>query len=115
MFFRSSAPSLTAADCVAKAAAGEVTLLDVREVGEVQASGLAKGAVHIPLGLLPLKADPKAPDFDRRLAGKPIAVYCAAGARAGRAVQFLQSVGLEAHNIGGFGDWCGCGGAVAQA
>lgn len=114
MFFGKSTPSLSTADCVAKAAKGEVVLLDVREVGEVQASGLAKGAIHIPLGLLPLKADPKAPDFDARLQGKPIAVYCAAGARAGRAVQFLQSVGLEAHNIGGFGDWCGCGGGVQR-
>lgn len=114
MIFRPSSPSLTAADAVAQSAQGSVLLLDVREVGEVQASGLAAGAVHIPLALLPLKADPKAPDFDARLAGKPIAVYCAAGARAGRAVQFLQAAGMEAHNIGGFGDWLAAGGAVAQ-
>ncbi len=66
------------------AARGQITLLDVREAGEVSASGTAKGAVHIPLGLLPLKADPKAPDYDRRLEGKPVAVFCAAGARAAR-------------------------------
>lgn len=104
----------TPASCIPMAARGEVTLLDVREVGEVQASGLAAGAVHIPLGLLPLKADPKAPDFDARLQGKPIAVYCAAGARAGRAVQYLQSVGLEAQNIGGLGDWVAAGGPVTR-
>lgn len=117
MFFTKSATptaALTAAQCIDLAAKGEITLLDVREVGEVQASGMAQGAVHIPLGLLPLKADPKAPDFDSRLSGKPVAVYCAAGARAGRAVQFLQSVGIEAQNIGGFGDWCACGGPVAR-
>lgn len=114
MFFGKSAPAITAADCIAKAKAGEITLLDVRELAEVRASGMAEGAVHIPLGLLPLKADPKAPDFDARLSGKPVAVYCAAGARAGRAVQFLNSVGIEAHNIGGFGDWCACGGPVTR-
>lgn len=93
---------------------GRVTLLDVREAGEVSASGTAKGAVHIPLGLLPLKADPKSPDYDRRLAGKPVAVFCAAGARAGRAVALLEQFGHEAVNIGGFGDWCGCGGPVQR-
>ena len=91
---------------------GKVTLLDVREAGEVSASGTAKGAVHIPLGLLPLKADPRSPDYDRRLAGKPVAVFCAAGARAGRAVALLEQFGYEAVNIGGFADWCGCGGEV---
>lgn len=93
---------------------GRLTLLDVREAGEVSASGTAQGAVHIPLGLLPLKADPKSPDYDRRLAGKPVAVFCAAGARAGRAVALLQQFGHEAVNIGGFGDWCGCGGPVQR-
>lgn len=93
---------------------GRVTLLDVREAGEVSASGTARGAVHIPLGLLPLKADPRSPDYDRRLAGKPVAVFCAAGARAGRAVALLEQFGHEAVNIGGFGDWCGCGGPVQR-
>lgn len=106
--------SLSPATSIAMAAAGEITLLDVREVGEVQASGLAQGAIHIPLGLLPLKGDPKAPDFDTRLTGKPVAVYCAAGARAGRAVQFLQAQGIDAHNIGGFGDWVAAGGPVQR-
>ena len=78
----------------------------------LQASGTAAGAVHIPLGLLPLKADPKAPDYDARLTGKPVAVFCAAGARAGRAVALLEQFGHEAVNIGGFADWCGCGGEV---
>jgi len=99
---------------IALAAKGEIVLLDVREAGEIASSGTAKGAVHIPLGLLPLKADPKAPDYDRRLAGKPVAVFCAAGARAGRAVSLLEQFGHEAVNIGGFGDWCGCGGPVQR-
>lgn len=96
------------------AARGQITLLDVREAGELAASGTARGAVHIPLGLLPLKADPKAPDYDARLAGKPLAVFCAAGARAGRAVALLQQFGHEAANIGGFGDWTANGGPVQR-
>ena len=106
--------SVTLAEAITRAARGDLVLLDVREVGEVQASGTAKDAIHIPLGLLPLKGDPKAPDFDARLTGKPVAVFCAAGARAGRAVEFLRGHGIDAHNIGGFGDWCACGGAVQR-
>jgi rhodanese-related sulfurtransferase len=41
-------------------------------------------------------------------------VFCAAGARAGRAVTLLEQFGHEAVNIGGFGDWCGCGGEVQR-
>ena len=96
------------------ASKGEIVLLDVREAGEVATSGTARGAIHIPLGLLPLRADPRAPDYDARLTGKPVAVFCAAGARAGRAVELLQRFGHEAVNIGGFGDWCGCGGPVQR-
>jgi|LauGreDrversion4_2_1035121.scaffolds.fasta_scaffold1628191_1 rhodanese-related sulfurtransferase len=112
--FSNKSSALTATDCIALAERGEITLLDVREDAEVKASGMAAGAVHIPLGLLPLKADPKAPDFEKRLSGRPVAVYCAAGARAGRAVQILHALGFEAQNIGGFGDWCACGGPVAR-
>lgn len=105
---------LTPADAVARAAKGEITLLDVREMAEVSASGTAKGGVHIPLAMIPIKGDPRHPDFDKRLSGKPVAVFCAVGGRAGRAVQILQANGIDAHNIGGFADWCAAGGAVQR-
>ena len=113
--FGGAKPGLSAQDAISGLAAGTVTVLDVRETDEVQASGTAKGGVHIPLGLLPLKADPKAPDYDKRLsADKPIAVFCAVGGRAGNAVQFLRKLGYDAHNIGGFGDWANAGGPVKR-
>lgn len=113
--FGSAKPALTAKDAVEGAKKGEVIVLDVREVNEVQASGTAKGGLHIPLGLLPLRADPNAPDFDKRLdKNKPIAVFCAVGGRAGRATDFLNQMGYQAHNIGGFGDWTAAGGPVSR-
>lgn len=113
--FAKTAPQMTCAEAIAKAAAGQVTLLDCREAAEVQASGTAAGALHIPLALVPLKADPKAPDRDARLdPAKPVAVFCAMGGRAGRAVEVLRGLGYEAHNIGGFGDWCAAGGPVTR-
>ncbi|MEY3532354.1 MAG: hypothetical protein RI979_378, partial [Pseudomonadota bacterium] len=106
---------LTAADAVAMATKGEVTLLDVREAGEVAASGTAKGGVHIPLSMVPLKANPQGPDHDKRLdPAKPVAVFCAVGGRAGQAAQVLERLGYSVHNIGGFGDWVSAGGAVQR-
>ena len=96
-------PSLP--DVISRAARGEITLLDVRELSELQTTGKAEGALHVPLSLLPLNELPK---------DKPVAVYCAAGARAGQAVQHLEAKGHEAWNIGGFGHWASAGGPVVR-
>ena len=99
---------LTAKDAVTKAAAGEITVLDVREANEILASGKAAGALHIPLAMVPLHAETKI------ATGKPVAVYCAVGGRAGMATQALVKLGYDAHNIGGFGDWAAAGGPVSR-
>lgn len=99
---------LTAKEAVALQAKGEITLLDVREANELQSSGKAAGAVHIPLALVALKA---AEDLPK---GKRVAVYCAVGGRAGMAAQTLASMGYEVENIGGFGDWVAAGGAISH-
>jgi rhodanese-related sulfurtransferase len=102
-------------DVIQAAASGAITVIDVRETSEVQASGLAKGALHIPLATLAMKADPKSPDHDARIAqGKPIAVYCAVGGRAGMAATTLGRMGYDTMNIGGFGDWAAAGGPVSR-
>ena len=110
-----SQPRLTMKDVMDKVAKGEMVLIDVRERGELAASGTAKGAIHIPVSLIPLKADPKAPDVDKRLSlDKPIAVFCASGARSGMAAQVLGRLGYQATNLGGFGNWVQAGGQVVR-
>ncbi|KAF0171288.1 MAG: rhodanese domain-containing protein [Rhodobacteraceae bacterium] len=99
---------LTTKDAIARAAKGEITVLDVREAAEIAASGKAAGALHIPLSMVPLQADAKIAK------NKPVAVYCAVGGRAGMATQALAKLGFEAHNIGGFGDWASAGGPVSR-
>ncbi len=115
IFGGAAAKRLTAADAVGKVKAGEMTVIDCREAGELRASGTAMGGVHIPLALLPMKADPKSPDFDKRLdPSKPVAIFCASGGRSGMGAQALERLGYQAHNIGGFGDWVNAGGAVQR-
>ncbi len=117
-FLRPNAPTtprMTAAEAVAKASKGEVTVIDVREASEIAATGKAKVALHIPLSLVPLKADPKAPDRAKGLdPARPVAVYCASGMRSGSAVQVLKKLGYDAHNIGTIRDWVAAGGAIGR-
>lgn len=115
MFKSSSRPApLDVQTAISKHAADEIVVIDVREVGEVAASGKAKNAVHVPLATLRMKADPRSPEcLEIFKSGKPIAVYCAAGGRAGMAMQTLEQLGhAEVHNIGGFGHWVQAGGPI---
>jgi len=116
-FARRPEPGRPAAAVVAAVAAGEMTLIDVREAGEIRASGIAAGAIHIPLGLIPVKADPAAPDRPAGLReDRPVALYCASGARSGRAAQALRQMGYtDVTNLGGLADWVAAGGQVTAA
>jgi rhodanese-related sulfurtransferase len=106
---------LTMQDIMAMVARDEMLLVDVRERGELAATGTAKGAIHVPVSLIALKADPKAPDHDKRFnLDKPIAVFCASGGRSGMAAQTLQRMGYKAYNLGGFGNWVQSGGQVVR-
>ena len=63
---------------VSEAAAGRITLIDIREPGEVQATGKAIGALHVPLAALRMKADPASPEqLPEFRSGKPVALYWA--------------------------------------
>lgn len=105
-----SRPSVAeVADQVAK---GRMLLIDVREVAEAKASGVAQGARLIPLSLLGLKADPKHPDCELPH-GLPVAVYCASGGRSAMATDALTRLGYgPVHNLGGLRDWAAGGGPV---
>ncbi len=114
MFGLTRKNKLSPKDAVSGARDGSVTVIDVREHGEVAMSGKAAGALHIPLVRLRDMADPRHPDFDKSLNTQAkIAVYCASGARSFSAARLLRQLGYDdVHNIGGLGHWVQAGGTV---
>ena len=104
-------------DAVAMAKEGTIIVVDVRDHNELSMTGKAEGAVHIPLSVIQMQANPASPDFNKALdQSKPIAVYCASGARSSMATQVLQQYGFnDVHNIGGLGHWQMAGGAITRA
>lgn len=105
----------TSADETRRMMAEENALLvDVRDAAELQASGKAKDALHVPRGVLEFKADPESPShepaFDK---SRPVIIYCAAGGRAALAGKALKDLGYEkVYNLGGFKDWVEGGGEI---
>jgi len=94
---------ITPAQIAARVAAGEVTVIDVRNNEEWE-SGHIPGAKHIMLGYLPERASEIPTD-------KPVLVQCRAGARSAIGASILQAKGLpNVMNLsGGFGDWVAAG------
>lgn len=82
-------------------AAGEITVLDVRNPAE-HASGGIPGAISIPLAQLRSRL-PELP------ADRPIVVYCAGGWRSSVAASLLRAAGFEPVSdlLGGYTAWAG--------
>lgn len=81
----------TVTDAQARAQAGEVLLLDVREPHEWDA-GHAADAVHLPLSAFDLGAVPT---------DRPVYAICRSGGRSAQATEALLGAGLDVTNVGG--------------
>ncbi len=92
-------------------------LLDVRDMVELQQSGRATGAHHIPRGMLEFRADDTLKSHDPELRkDRAVILYCAAGGRAALAGKLLKDMGYdEVYNLGGLADWVNGGGETAPA
>lgn len=103
-------------EAVAMAGRGELTVIDVRDISEVKSSGKAKGALHVPLMMLATRCDPQSPECLAQLSvDRPVALYCASGARSQMAAGMLARFGYtQVHNLGGLYDWQAAGGQVER-
>lgn len=88
---------------------GQAILVDVREADELRESGMAEGALWMPLSEMADDTD-QWQSFKKNLPkDKQVLLYCKSGGRSGRMAQFLCCDGVQAVNIGGFCDWKGAG------
>ena len=100
---RERSAQIGAAELATRLAAGEVTLLDVRNRSEWD-HGHIDGAVHIPVGHLSARLA----DVPREL---PIVVQCQGGVRSAIASSVLLALGVaDVINLtGGYNEWVGAG------
>ena len=93
----------------------DVTLVDLRDIRELNRDGRIPGAFHCPRGMLEFWIDPAShyhkPQFAQ---DKRYVFFCAGGLRSALAAQTAQRMGLKpvAHIGGGFGAWKKAGGPV---
>lgn len=108
---------LSTTDAVEQVAAGTLILIDVRDGNELAQTGKADGAIHLPLMSFQMKTDPRSPEVISELdVDKPVAIYCATGARSQMAARAMTQMGYKTvHNLGGLNHWASAGGKVVRA
>ncbi|WP_439105327.1 rhodanese-like domain-containing protein [Celeribacter marinus] len=109
-------PKISVSEVVSGLDAETLVLVDVRDAGELRGSGKAKGAIHVPMINLQMKANPSSPEcLPAFKQGKHIVVYCASGARSASAKRMLGQFGhARVDNLGGFYNWVQAGGKIEQ-
>lgn len=91
----------------AEAARADAVVVDVREADE-RLEGTIRNAVHVPRGMLELRADPTSPYHDERLhPERRVLLHCATGGRSALAADALHRLGYHdvAHLAGGIAAW----------
>ena len=92
--------------------AGTATLIDIRDIRELQREGQIDGAFHAPRGMLEFWADPQSP-YHKDVFAKSgnLILFCASSWRSALAAKTLQDMGMK--NIldmdGGFNAWKSAG------
>ena len=85
-----------------------VTIVDIRDIRELQREGKLPGAIHAPRGMLEFWVDPESP-YHRKLFSeeKKFVFYCASAWRSALATQTVQQMGMNnvCHMSGGFTAW----------
>lgn len=90
----------------------DVLIVDVRDDGEVAATGKVRGALHVSRGMLEFRADETTPYHNEAFSkNKTIILYCASGGRSALGGKALLDLGYkEVRNLGGYQAWVDAGG-----
>lgn len=97
---------------------GDLVLVDIRDIRELEREGMIPGAVHTPRGMLEFWVDPASPYHKDVFAqkDKTYVLYCQSSWRSALAVKSLQDMGMKnlKHITGGFKAWKASGGPVGE-
>ena len=100
--------AISPAAAKAKADARNATLIDIRDIRELDREGRIEGAFHAPRGMLEFWVDPESPYHKEIFATDgDLILFCASSWRSALAAKTLQDMGMT--NIldmdGGFSAW----------
>jgi len=100
-------PKIAFEDAVAKHEAGKSVFIDVRDSGDIAATGTIAGALWITRGMMEFAADPATPFHNPALTQEAdIILICGKGGQAALAGKTLKDMGYQnVANAGGFPDW----------
>lgn len=104
----SSITTLDAAEVRSLMDRGEIVVVDLRDIRELEREGQIPGAVHCPRGMLEFWIDPESP-YHKPIFSEPrrFVFYCGSGWRSALSTKTAQDMGLApvAHLGGGFKAW----------
>lgn len=109
--------SLEAGEAIARLGEDNVRFIDLRDIREIDRTGVIPGAFHCPRGMLEFWIDPESPYHKPVFAGPYTFIfYCAGGWRSVLATRTAQLMGLSpvAHIRGGLLAWKEAGGPVTD-
>jgi rhodanese-related sulfurtransferase len=97
---------------------GDLILVDLRDVRELDREGMIPDAVHAPRGMLEFWVDPESPYYRDVFAqeDKTYLLYCQSAWRSALAAKTLMEMGMTnvKHIAGGFKNWKESGGPVGE-
>ncbi|WP_425043625.1 rhodanese-like domain-containing protein [Primorskyibacter sp. S87] len=95
----------------------DYVFVDLRDIRELQRSGMIPGAFSCPRGMLEFWIDPQSP-YHKEIFNqdKTYVFYCASAWRSALSAKIAQEMGLKPvmHLEGGFGEWVKQGGATVK-
>ncbi|NGN41548.1 rhodanese-like domain-containing protein [Mesorhizobium sp. CGMCC 1.15528] len=108
--------SVSTGDMAPLVSDGQYTLVDIRDVRELERDGTIPGAMHAPRGMLEFWIDPESPYHKPAFAeDKTFVFFCASGWRSLLAAKVAQEMGLKSMSMrGGFSEWKKAGLPVAE-
>ena len=109
---KSETKAVTPQEAFDQLQAGTATLIDIRDIRELQREGRIDGAFHAPRGMLEFWADPQSPYHKNVFAQSGnLILFCTISWRSALAAKTLQDMGMT--NIvdmeGGFNGWKSAG------